>query len=91
MDFCFDDEAQAVFIEWFEDLHRSCTPSEEEPIIRQHLAKFDKPFPALALVFHLVEGAARGARGPVNIGKRRGARRPGANSSRPMPGAATDS
>jgi hypothetical protein len=26
---------------------------EDEPIIRQHLAKFDKLFPALALVFHV--------------------------------------
>jgi len=64
--FCFDDEAQAVFIEWSEDLHRERMPNEDEPIIRQHLAKFDKLFPALALVFHLVEGAADGIRGPVN-------------------------
>lgn len=63
--FCFDDEAQAVFIEWSEDLHRARMPNEDEPIIRQHLAKFDKLFPALALVFHLVEGAAEGIRGPV--------------------------
>jgi len=63
--FHFDDEAQAVFIEWSEDLHRSRVPNEDEPIIRQHLAKFDKLFPALALVFHLVEGAADGVRGPV--------------------------
>ena len=64
--FCFDDDAQAVFIEWSEDLHRNRMLSEEEPIIRQHLAKFDKLFPALALVFHLVEGAAQGVRGSVN-------------------------
>lgn len=64
--FRFDDEAQAVFIEWSEDLHRERLPNEEEPIIRQHLAKFDKLFPALALVFHLVEGAADGIHGPVN-------------------------
>ncbi|MGA8055382.1 MAG: DUF3987 domain-containing protein [Burkholderiales bacterium] len=64
--FCFDDEAQAVFIEWSEDLHRGRMPNEDEPIIRQHLAKFDKLFPALALVLHLVKGAAAGIRGPVN-------------------------
>jgi putative DNA primase/helicase len=63
--FRFDDEAQAVFIEWSEDLHRSRMPNEDEPIIRQHLAKFDKLFPALALVVHLVEGVAEGVRGPV--------------------------
>ena len=64
--FCFDDAAQAAFIEWSEDLHHHRMASEDEPIIRQHLAKFDKLFPALALVFHLVEGAAEGVRGPVN-------------------------
>jgi hypothetical protein len=64
--FCFDLEAQAVFIEWCEDLHCNLMPTEEEPIVRQHLAKYDKLFPALALVLHLVEGAAGGPRGPVN-------------------------
>ena len=64
--FCFDDEAQAVFIEWSEDLHRQRMPNEDEPIVRQHLAKFDKLFPALALIFHLLDGAADGVRGPVN-------------------------
>ena len=63
--FCFDDEAQAVFIEWSADLHQTRIPHEEEPIIRQHLAKFDKLFPALALVFHLVDCAANRIRGPV--------------------------
>jgi hypothetical protein len=64
--FCFDDEAQAVFIEWSEDLHCGRMPNEDEPIIRQHLAKFDKLFPALALVLYLVESSADGIRGPVN-------------------------
>jgi Protein of unknown function (DUF3987) len=40
--------------------------TEDEPIIRQHLAKFDKLFPALALVFHLVDCAAHGVCGPVS-------------------------
>jgi len=60
--FSFDEAAQGIFIEWSEDLHRDRMPKEDEPIIRQHLAKFDKLFPALALIFHLVEGV----RGPVN-------------------------
>jgi putative DNA primase/helicase len=64
--FCFGEAAQAVFIEWSEDLHRERMPNEDEPIIRQHLAKFDKLFPALALIFHLVDCAADGARGPVS-------------------------
>jgi hypothetical protein len=40
--FRFDDEAQAVFIEWSGDMHRARIPNEDEPLIRQHLAKFDK-------------------------------------------------
>ncbi len=64
--FCFDDKAQAVFIEWSEDMHCGRLPNEDEPIIRQHLAKFDKLFPALALVFHLVDCAAHGICGPVS-------------------------
>ena len=66
--FCFDDEAQAVFIEWSEDLHRARMPNEDEPIIRQHLAKFDKLFPALALIFHLVDCAADGIARPGHQG-----------------------
>lgn len=63
--FQFSDEAQTVFIEWSEDMHRARMPNEDEPLIRQHLAKFDKLFPALALVFHLVDWAAEGISGPV--------------------------
>jgi hypothetical protein len=64
--FHFDDAAQKLFIEWSEDLHLNRIPNEGEPIIRQHLAKFDKLFPALALIFHLVDCAANGVYGPVS-------------------------
>lgn len=63
--FRFDEEAQEVFIEWSADLHRKRLAREEEPIIRQHLSKFDKLFPALALIFHLVDCAADGVCGPI--------------------------
>jgi hypothetical protein len=63
--FCFDDAAQSVFIEWSKELHLVRIPNEDEPIIRQHLAKYDKLFPALALIFHLVDCAAHGIRGPI--------------------------
>lgn len=63
--FRFDAAAQAVFIEWSEDIHRGRMPNEDEPIIRQHLAKFDKLLPALALILHLVDCVANGTRGPV--------------------------
>jgi len=64
--FSFDDAAQAIFIEWSEDLHRNRLTREDEPIVRQHLAKFDKLFPALALTLHLVECAFDGVCGPVS-------------------------
>lgn len=64
--FRFSGEAQAVFVEWSSDMHRQRIPNEDEPLIRQHLGKFDKLFPALALVFHLVDCAAHGACGPVS-------------------------
>lgn len=63
--FRFDDAAQEIFIEWSGDLHRTKLPGEDHPIIAQHLAKFDKLFPALALILHLVDCAASGQRGPV--------------------------
>ncbi|MGH8588950.1 MAG: YfjI family protein, partial [Gammaproteobacteria bacterium] len=56
--FRFDDAALEIFIEWSGDLHRSRLPAEEHPIIAQHLAKFDKLMPALALILHLSECAA---------------------------------
>jgi len=63
--FRFDEAALEVFIEWSTDLHCSKLPAEENPIIAQHLAKFDKLMPTLALILHLVECAASGGRGPV--------------------------
>jgi hypothetical protein len=63
--FSFDAAAQEIFIEWSGDLHRVRLPAEDHPIIAQHLSKFDKLFPALALILHLVNCAATGQRGPV--------------------------
>jgi hypothetical protein len=63
--FRFDEAAQEIFIEWSGDLHHSKLPVEENPIIAQHLAKFDKLFPALALILHLVECADKERCGPV--------------------------
>ena len=65
--FRFGDEAQRVFIEWSEELHRVRMSAEDDPIIRQHLAKYDKLFPALALVLHLVDLAAGSHIGPVSL------------------------
>jgi hypothetical protein len=64
--FHFDGPAQELFIRWSTDLHTERLPAEGDSLMAQHLAKFDKLFPALALIFHLVERAATGRRGPVS-------------------------
>jgi len=64
--FRFDEDGQEVFIEWSRDLHLERLSAEDEPLIRQHLAKYDKLFPALALLFQLVEGASGGKCGAVS-------------------------
>ncbi len=63
--FCFSPEAQDVFIEWSIDLHQGKLAAEEHAIIAQHLAKYDKLFPTLALIFHLVDCATTGKYGAV--------------------------
>lgn len=55
--FCFSEEAQEIFKEWATELHGEKLPNESHPLIAQHLAKYDKLFPALALIFHLVDCA----------------------------------
>ena len=64
--FSFDAAAQEIFVEWSGDLHRVRLAGEDNPIIAQHLSKFDKLFPALALILHLVDCMATGQRGPVS-------------------------
>jgi hypothetical protein len=58
--FAFDERAQEVFARWSHDLHEKRIPNEDNPLVRQHLAKYDKLFPALALLFHLVDRSERG-------------------------------
>jgi hypothetical protein len=54
--FCFDDAAQELFIEWSHDLNNMRIAAEENPLMRQHLAKYEKLFCSLALIFHLAAG-----------------------------------
>lgn len=56
--FCFDEEAQEIFKEWATELHGQKLQNESQPLVAQHLAKYDKLFPALALIFHLVDCAS---------------------------------
>jgi hypothetical protein len=55
--FRFDEAAQAIFIEWSSGHHPKIA-REDSPLIAQHLQKYDKLFPALALIFHLIDCAA---------------------------------
>lgn len=64
--FQFGEEAQAIFVDFSSDLHVVRLPAEDEPIIRQHLAKYDKLFPGLALIFHLVDCATGERSGAVS-------------------------
>lgn len=51
--FHFDDAAQEIFIEWTTELHRVRIAQESNGLMAQHLAKFEKLFASLALIFHL--------------------------------------
>lgn len=64
--FRFDQAAQEIFIAWSTDLHRTRIPAEDNPLIEQHLSKYDKLFPALALILHLADCAASGANGDIS-------------------------
>jgi hypothetical protein len=57
--FQFTDDAQQTFIEWSIELHDRRTRDESDPLVQQHLSKYDKLFPALALLFHLERCAFR--------------------------------
>ena len=57
---------KSIFIAWSIDLYRKKMRIEDDAIIRQHLAKYDSLFCSLALIFHLIDCAAHGLRGPVS-------------------------
>lgn len=52
----FDDVAQELFIEWSADLHNNVVPAEEDALLRQHFAKYEKLFCAVSLILHLADG-----------------------------------
>ena len=59
--FCFDDAAQDIFVEWCTELHTVHIANESNPLMQQHLGKFEKLFCSVALILHLSEGSI----GPV--------------------------
>ena len=61
--FFFDDEAQELFVEWCSELNLVHIANEQNPMMKQHLGKFEKLFCAIALILHLAEGSI----GPVKV------------------------
>jgi putative DNA primase/helicase len=59
--FRFDGEAQELFIAWLEELETKVRDGDLHPALASHLSKYRKLMPALALLFELAEGAARGS------------------------------
>jgi hypothetical protein len=55
--FRFSPAAQEVFVQWLTELRRVRVPAEDDQFIRQHLAKYDRVFCSLSLIFHLIERA----------------------------------
>ncbi|MEQ1528158.1 MAG: DUF3987 domain-containing protein [Methylococcaceae bacterium] len=64
--FRFDDAGLAVFIEWFTNLEAVKLPTEENPLMVEHLSKFGKLMPSLALIFHCIDIADGKSRGDVS-------------------------
>lgn len=58
----FSSEAQALFVEWLDDMEGRIRGAEDHPAITSHLSKYRKNVPALALINHLCEGGT----GPVS-------------------------
>ena len=63
--FRFDNEAQQIFIDWTSEINKVRIPQEPQPIIQEHLAKYDKLFSAIALILHLVDCVSSGQGGPT--------------------------
>lgn len=61
--FRFDSNAYPVFMEWYNDLQNKADEAEHD-VVTQHLLKYGRLIPALALIFHLVDC--------IEIGKRLG-------------------
>ncbi len=56
----FTDEAYKVFMRWYDEL-KAKADEAEHGIIAEHLTKYAKTVPSLALVFHLVDCIEHGA------------------------------
>ena len=59
--FRFTDDAYNVFMDWYDALQAKADDTEHE-VIAQHLLKYGRLIPALALIFHLVDCIEIGSR-----------------------------
>lgn len=66
--FNFADDAQDLFNEWLTELQTVKLKAYESPVMQEHLSKYRKLMPALALIFHLIDVADSGESGPVSLG-----------------------
>lgn len=57
----FTDEAQETFDKWREKVELALRSGERHPAMESHLAKYRSLIPALALLFHLIDGGT----GPI--------------------------
>ena len=65
--FQFSATAQEVFVSWLIAWQRDLEATDEAPALVQHLAKYRKLYPALALLFHLIQVVGeQAASGPVS-------------------------
>ncbi len=58
--FCFEPDAQALFIEWLSDLERKVRGNDLHPALISHLSKYRSLMPSIALLFELADRAANG-------------------------------
>ncbi|MBY0293410.1 MAG: DUF3987 domain-containing protein, partial [Alphaproteobacteria bacterium] len=65
--FHFDHEAQGVFYEWLTELEGKLRTSTDEPILTEHLTKYRKLMPSLALIFHLINLVSERSAGAVTV------------------------
>jgi len=65
--FCFTDQAQHFFYTWVTDLECEKLRAEEDSIFIDHLAKYRKLMPSLALIFHLINIANGKERGAIPL------------------------
>ena len=58
--FHFSVDAKEAFRKWHESNESLVASKSENPLLRQHFAKFDKAICGIALIFHLIELADKG-------------------------------